>query len=125
MSVEEIQSAIVDLPSEEFATLLEWIEEYRAETWDRQNAQKIAQKVRERLAGVMPGGVTLSVVDADVYRTGEYWLVPVNFSRWPQRMSDFYEDLAIVEDDLQEQDHLNILLATGVPLEEEAEAAVA
>ena len=40
-------------------------------------------------------------------------------------MSDFYEDLAAVEDDLQEQEHLNILMATGEPLEEEAEAVAA
>ena len=37
------------------------------------------------------------------------------------------EDLAAVEDDLQEQEqeHLNILTATGEPLEEEAEAVAA
>ena len=125
MNVEEIQSAIVELPSEELTTLLEWIEKYRAETWDRQIGQKMAQKVRERLAGVTPGGVTLSVMDADVYRTGEYWRVPVNFSRWPERTFELYEALAEVEDDIQEQEHLNILLATGVPLEEGEEAVAA
>ena len=125
MSVEEIQSAIVELPSEEFATLLEWIEKYQAKTWDRQIAQKMAQKVRERLVGVTPGSVTLSVVDADVYRTGEYWRVPVNFNRWPERTFELYEALAEVEDDIQEREHFNILLATGVPLEEDEEAVAA
>lgn len=86
--------------------------------------QEVAQKVRERLVNVTPGGVTLYVEDDDVYKIDEWWRVPVRPSRWPRRMSDFYEDLAIVEDDIQEREHLNILLATGVPLEEE-EAVVA
>lgn len=77
--------------------------------------QEVAQKVRDRLVNVTPGGVTLYVEDDDVYKIDEWWRVPVRPSRWPRRMSDFYEDLAIVEDDIQEREHLNILLATGVP----------
>ena len=87
--------------------------------------QEVAQKVRERLTIVTPGGVTLHVVDEDVYKVDEWWRVPVRPSRWPRRMSDFYEDLAIVEDDIQEREHLNILLATGMPLEEESEVVAA
>ena len=122
MSVQEIQSAIAALPAGELAELLEWIEEYRVNTWDRQVAQEMAQKVRERLVDRTPGGVTLCVMDADVYQTGKYWRVPVSFSRWPERTFDLYEALAEVEDDIQEQEHLNILLATGEPLEEDEEA---
>lgn len=80
--------------------------------------QEVAQKVRERLVGRTPGGVTLCVIDADVYKTGKYWRVPVSFSRWPERTFDLYEALAEVEDNIQEEEHLNILLATGEPLEE-------
>ncbi len=87
--------------------------------------QQVAQKVREHLMGVTPGGVTLHVVDEDVYKVDEWWRVPVRPSRWPKRMSDFYEDLAIVEDDIQEREHLNILLATGLPLEEEPDTVAA
>ena len=39
MSVQEIQSAIVELPAGELENLLEWIEEYQADAWDRQIAQ--------------------------------------------------------------------------------------
>lgn len=81
--------------------------------------QEVAQKVRERLEGVTPGGVTLFVKDDDVYKVDNWWRVPVTPSRWPKRMSDFYEDLAAVTDDLQEAEHLNILLETGEPLDEE------
>ncbi len=85
--------------------------------------QEVAQKVQERLREVTPGGVTLHVLESDVRKIDNWWYVPVRPSRWPRRMSDFYEDLAIVEDDIQEREHLNILLATGLPLEEEPEAA--
>lgn len=67
--------------------------------------------------------MTLHVVDEDVYKVDNWWRVPVRPSRWLKRMSDFYEDLAAVEDDLQEQEHLNILMAPGVPLDEEKEVA--
>lgn len=123
MSVQEIQAAIAALPAGELADLLEWIEEYRVNTWDRQVAQGMAQKVRERLVGRMPGGVMLFVVDADVYKIDDWWRVPVRPSRWPKRMFELYEVLAEVEDNLQEREHLNILLATGEPLEEDEEAA--
>ncbi len=61
MSVKEIQTAIVELPQEELANLLDWMEEYRAEQWDRQIAQDVEagrfdalrQRVREqRQAGL-------------------------------------------------------------------------
>jgi hypothetical protein len=81
--------------------------------------QEVAQKVRERLDGITPGGVALFVKDDDVYKVDNWWRVPVSPSRWPKRMSDFYEDLATVTDDLQEAEHLNILLETGEPLDEE------
>ena len=61
MSVKEIQTAIVELPQEELANLLDWIEEYRLDQWDRQIAQDVEsghfdalrQRVREqRQAGL-------------------------------------------------------------------------
>ena len=56
MSVKEIQTAIIELPPGELANLLEWIEEYRADAWDRQIAQDVEagrfdalrQRVREQ-----------------------------------------------------------------------------
>ncbi len=41
MSVQEIQTAIVELPLGELENLLEWIEEYRSDAWDRQIAQDV------------------------------------------------------------------------------------
>lgn len=36
MSVTEIQIAITELPPKELASLVEWIEDYEADAWDRQ-----------------------------------------------------------------------------------------
>jgi len=35
MSVEELQTAVSDLPAEELARFSRWFEEYLAEQWDR------------------------------------------------------------------------------------------
>jgi hypothetical protein len=56
MSVKEIQTAIIELPPGELEDLLEWIEEYRSDAWDRQIAQDVEagrfdalrQRVREQ-----------------------------------------------------------------------------
>lgn len=36
MSLQEIETAIAALPPSELDALVEWIEEYRADAWDRQ-----------------------------------------------------------------------------------------
>ena len=36
MSVQELENAIRQLSHEDFARLAQWIDEYRAEQWDRQ-----------------------------------------------------------------------------------------
>ncbi|MCI0492008.1 MAG: hypothetical protein L0Z07_03620 [Planctomycetes bacterium] len=36
MSIQELEDAISQLSYDEFARLAQWIDEYRAETWDRQ-----------------------------------------------------------------------------------------
>lgn len=56
MSVQEIQTAIVELPPGEREDLWEWIEEYRSDAWDRQIARDVEagrfdalrQRVREQ-----------------------------------------------------------------------------
>ena len=36
MSFEELQTAVTDLPAEEFARFSQWFEEYLADRWDRE-----------------------------------------------------------------------------------------
>ena len=75
----------------------------------------VAQKVREYLVDRHPGGITLNVVDDDVIRYDNWWRVPVRPSAWPARLFEYYETLAEVEGDLQEREHLDVLIATGEP----------
>lgn len=95
------------------------------ETAQEMTKERVAAIVRERLKNVSVTGITMEVVDDDVYKIDAWWRVPIRPSRWPKRMFEFYEVLAEVEDDLQEQEHLNILMATGMPLEDEEDALTA
>ena len=84
----------------------------------QQTQEFVTRKVRERLAGVHPGGITLEVLDGGVYQVDKWWRVPVQPSRWPERLSDFYETLAEVTDELQAKDQVDVLFFTGSPLDE-------
>ena len=87
--------------------------------------QQVAQKVRDRLVGIHPGGVTLEVVEESIYKIDQWWRVPIRPSRWPKRVSDFYETLAEVATDLLEKDNLDVIFFTGAPAEDEQEAQAA
>jgi len=89
------------------------------------NKAIVANKVRERLVGIHPGGVTLEVVEESIYKIDQWWRVPIRPSRWPKRVSDFYETLAEVATDLQEKDNLDVIFFTGAPAEDEQEAQAA
>ena len=82
---------------------------------------EVAQKVREKLVGRRPVGVTLEVIEERIARVNDWWRVPVRPSAWPEPMFAYYEALAEVEGELVDEDHLNILLSTGEPLSEQAE----
>jgi hypothetical protein len=60
MDVKEIEEAIVQLSAEELATLVGWLDDYRAQLWDRQIAQDLQAGRLDSL---------LAEVEED-YRTG-------------------------------------------------------
>jgi hypothetical protein len=78
---------------------------------------EIAQKVRAYIRDRHPGGVTLEVVEQGIHKMDYWWRVPVRPSAWPEKMFEYYEALAEVESEIQEKEHLNILLSTGAPEE--------
>ena len=91
----------------------------------KQTKKFIAQKVRERLAELHPGGVTLEVLEANIHKIDKWWRVPVRPNVWPKRLSDYYETLAELADELQESDHIDVIFFTGAPADEEQEAQAA
>lgn len=82
------------------------------------NAETIAQMVRERFEGRHPSGATIEVLDAGVRKMETWWQVPVRPNVWPARTFELYDTLADVEIELQDQQHLNILLSLMAPQEE-------
>lgn len=60
MSVQDIQTAIAELPAGEIESLLAWIEEYRADAWDRQIERDVEagrfDALRERVRGQRQAG---------------------------------------------------------------------
>ena len=79
--------------------------------------QSVAEKVRQYIQNLHPGGVTLEVVEDGIHKVDYWWRVPVRPSAWPAKRYEYYEALADIESDLQEKEHLNILIATGEPME--------
>lgn len=51
MSIKELESAISQLPREQFAEFASWFDEYRAELWDRQIETDIKAGRLDELAG--------------------------------------------------------------------------
>lgn len=74
------------------------------------NKQAIAQVVRDYIRDRHPGGITLEVVEQGVRHEDYWWYVPIRPSKEPQKRYEFYETLADVENELEENEHLKVLL---------------
>ena len=63
-------------------------------------------------------------IDPKCVREKEHgWRVLLTPSHLPERMTYYYEELAIVEEDLSEKENINILFSTGDPANLLAEVA--
>ena len=51
MSVQEIESAITQLPAKELAELMAWLQEYYARAWDKQIEEDLDAGRLDRLLG--------------------------------------------------------------------------
>lgn len=87
--------------------------------WSRES---VAQRVRERLVGVQPGGVTLEVVDERVRQIDNWWRVSVRPSHEPERWLAYSRALGELENELREKDQLDVIFATGMTAKEEQKA---
>jgi hypothetical protein len=77
----------------------------------------IADIVRNRLKDCRPGGLMLEVVEEGIQKGENWWRVPVRPSAWPEKLYEYYEAMAEVEEDILENDNLNILFMTSEPVE--------
>lgn len=76
---------------------------------------EVAQKVRQYLEDRHPGGITLEVEEPGIRKEEHWWQVPLRPSAWPEKMFEFYEVLADVEEALEEREQLKVLLVSREP----------
>ncbi len=82
--------------------------------------QAVAQKVAEYLRDCHPGGITLEVDANRIRKEDHWWEVPVRPDVEPRKLSEYYEALAHVEEELEEREQLNVFLVPSDPREEQA-----
>jgi hypothetical protein len=78
-----------------------------------QDGKTIAEVVRDYVRDRHPGGVTLEVVEEGIKRIDYWWRVPIRPSEDPPHTFEYYDVLADIEAQMQEDRQLNIIL---VPL---------
>jgi hypothetical protein len=82
--------------------------------------QEIAGMVREYLGKNRFDGIGLTVIDREVSRTGEEWRVPVHPTFEPEKMSPYYEYLADIEGEIEDNEKEFVFLVPGEPMVESA-----
>jgi hypothetical protein len=84
--------------------------------------RQIVKLIRGRLSNYHPGGVTLEVVDEEIWREDDYWHVPVRPSAQPPRTFEYYDALVEVETELSLKEHLEMLLVPMLPEQDQEPA---
>ena len=64
------------------------------------------------------GDIALQIDDARIHLRNGYWNIPIRPSRWPDPLFPYYEALAEIEDQVQEQEGLKVTIASGEPIED-------
>jgi hypothetical protein len=81
--------------------------------------QKVADAVRRHLPNGRLGGITLEVIESGIRNEGHWWYVPLRPSAWPEKLFEYYEALADLEETLDQEEQLKVFL---VILDPEASA---
>lgn len=76
----------------------------------RASKKSVAKAVRKHIARYRPGGASLEVVDAGVRKKPYWWEVPIRPSREPKKLYQYYEALADIEDEVEEQEKVRVFL---------------
>ena len=77
---------------------------------------KIIQLTKAHLANFRIEGITFEVPESRIRQTEHGWRVTLVPSHLPDRMSPYYEELAIVEEEIAEREDINILFSTADPV---------
>ena len=79
--------------------------------------EDVAKLVRAGLIGFRVAGITFEVPEAKIRQTEHGWRVTLVPSHLPERMSPYYEELAIIEEELSEREGINVLFSTADPVD--------
>jgi hypothetical protein len=75
----------------------------------------VVEHVREALHKHQPSGTTMEVLEDEVRRKGDWWYVPVRPDVEFPKTYQYYEFLADVEGELQDDQGLDVLLVPAAP----------
>jgi hypothetical protein len=87
-------------------------------TSDTLTPQEVAVRVRPYITNRHIGDIALQVDAARIHLRNGYWNIPIRPSRWPNPLFPYYEALAEIEDQVQEQEGLKVTIASGEPVTE-------
>ena len=79
------------------------------------SAEEVALRVRPYITIRHIGDIALEIDDARIHLRNGYWNIPIRPSRWPDPLFPYYEALAEIEDQVQENEGLKVTIAYGEP----------
>lgn len=82
-------------------------------------AADVAERVRPYIDTFRVGNITLHLVEPGIYVFHGYWRIPVRPSHEPEPLFPYYEALANLEQELQDETGLKVSLSSGEPLTED------
>jgi hypothetical protein len=80
------------------------------------DSAEVADAIRPHFRGYQLNGITFEILSDKIRKVDEWWRVPVQPSRWPDRLFPVYETLAIIEEKLQDEYGLNVVFSLGEPV---------
>ncbi|MCA9446731.1 MAG: hypothetical protein KC931_06425 [Candidatus Omnitrophica bacterium] len=75
----------------------------------------VIDTVRNRLPKEGLDVLPLRVIEEGVRKEGEWWIVPIQASRVPNPRYPYYEALAELEGNLEEEDHMDVVIVPVDP----------
>jgi hypothetical protein len=80
--------------------------------------EELISLINDHLKNEHPGGATLSIVPEGIRQDDDWWYVPVKSDRIPDRLFEYYEALANVESQIEEDNQVTVLF---IPVDTENE----
>jgi hypothetical protein len=79
------------------------------------NKQRVAELVRHYLKDYHPNSTTLEVIEQKIQKEKSWWNVPIRVSVEPPKYDPFFEALAHVQIQLEDNENLTVFLAPIFP----------